>query len=79
VYVTTAVYVETVRASLRRTYLRDAAKVVARLIGVSPRTAQSWLDGYNAPHGAHLIRLMAHNDDLAQEIMRLVEVTRCGR
>ncbi|MDB5315655.1 MAG: hypothetical protein JWO24_1499 [Rhodospirillales bacterium] len=44
---------------------------------VTPRTAENWLAGLNAPRAAELIRLMAANDDVAAEVLGLVEECRC--
>jgi hypothetical protein len=53
--------------------LRNAAKLLARKAGVSPRTAQNWLQGLCAPRGDELIRLMQECSALRDEIIRLTE------
>lgn len=59
--------------------LRHAAKLIARKAGATPRTAEAWLAGRNAPYGEHLVNLMAECDGLAAEINNLIrERRRCG-
>ncbi len=68
-------YATTVHTVLVREYApkRFAAKLLARAAGVSPRTAENWIQGLCAPRGDELIRLMAECDALRVEILRLVE------
>ena len=65
---------------LRRAYgeSRHAAKRLSRDASVSPRCAENWLDGLNAPRAAELVRLMAQCDDLAAEIEQLVAESRAA-
>ena len=74
------VYAEAVHRVLRAEFqpLKHAAKILARMAGTTPRTAENWLGGLCAPQGAHLIRLMASCDPLKAEIDRLVEEAKCG-
>ncbi len=55
---------------------RHAAKRLAADADNSPRTAEGWLAARAVPHTAELINLMARNDALAEEIMRLVHEIR---
>lgn len=48
--------------------VRHAEKLLARLAGVSPRTAENWLRDACAPQGEQLLRLMAECDELAAAI-----------
>lgn len=72
-------FTEVISGALQRHYgpLRCGRKLVARIAGASHRTADNWFAGRNAPKGPELIRLMAANDELADEIMRMVEEIRC--
>lgn len=72
-------FTEVVSGALQRHYgpLRCGRKLVARIAGASHRTADNWFSGRNAPKGPELIRLMAANDEIAEEIMRLVQEIRC--
>ena len=76
--VTTSLYTESLQATLRKEYgpLRNAAKILARMAGVSPRTAQNWLNGANAPQGAALLNLMANNEVVGAEMARLMKLAR---
>jgi predicted transcriptional regulator len=76
-----AIYSETVTGILRRKYgnVRHATKMLARIVGSTPRTVQNWLDGTNAPRGAELIRLMQECDELRDEIFRIVEEGKCQK
>lgn len=58
-------------------HIRHAAKRLARRTQADPRAVQNWMDGINAPHAAHLIRLMAECDELAAEINALVKEASC--
>lgn len=53
--------------------LRNAAKLLARLAGVSPWTADNWLQGLCAPRGDELLRLMTECKALRNEIMAATE------
>lgn len=79
--VCTATYSETVLTFLQRSYapLRHAAKLLARDAKTSPRTAEKWLSGLNAPSGESLIELMASSQELADEVNRLVAERRASR
>lgn len=72
-------YAPTVCDVLRREYshLKSAAKIVAQKASVTPRTAENWLTGQNAPRGDELIRLMAECDELKAAIDKLVEMHKC--
>lgn len=59
--------------------LRNASKVLARMVGVSPRTAENWLTRENAPQGEQLLTLMAECDGLAERIMAEVERRKVGK
>lgn len=73
-----SIYAETMAAYFKRKYLplRYAAKILARDAGVSPRTADNWLQGLNAPSGKALVRLMAKCPELQDIINSLVIETR---
>lgn len=73
-------YAETVHRVLREEFapLKHATKILARMAGTTPRTAENWIAGLCAPQGAHLIRLMAHCDELKAEIDRLIQEEKCG-
>jgi len=68
-------YPDLVGGFLRRHFgvLRHAEKRLARLAGVSPRTAEHWLRGQCAPTGDTLLTLMAECDELAAEILAEVQ------
>ena len=72
-------YQDTVTAVLRERYggMRYAARKIADLVGVSQRTAESWLHGQSAPRGPELIRLMAHCEELADQITKMVAEQKC--
>jgi len=74
-------YSDVVRGVLDIKYrpLRNASKLLARQARVSHRTAENWLAGKNAPNGDALVKLMAHNDELAAEIFALVAEMRAAR
>lgn len=76
-----SVYAEAVTGILKRNYgqIRNAAKLLARSVGTTPRTVQNWLEGVNAPRGAELIRLMQECDELRDEIFRIVEEGKCQK
>lgn len=76
-----ATYGEAVFRIIRREYapLKNAAKLLARAAGTSPRTAENWLAGTHAPNGEKLINLMAECGPLADEVMKLVEERRRAR
>ncbi len=69
---------ETVTDVLRREFgpLRHAAKLVARAARATPRTAEAWLAGLQAPQGEHIVNLMAECDALAEAINNLVRERR---
>lgn len=70
-----ATYPEVFSGWVQRKYapLKHASKILARDARVSHRTADNWLRDKHPPKVSELIRLIATNDDLAAEIMRLVE------
>jgi len=73
-------YAATVHDVLTREYgeKRNAAKKLARAIGVSPRTVENWLSGICAPRGDEMISLMANCETLKNEILNLVEQRKAG-
>jgi hypothetical protein len=79
--VTATGYAPTVHGVLRDVFgpLKGAAKIIARKARVTPRTAENWLGGQNAPRGDELIRLMAECDELKAAIDKLVEEARTCR
>ncbi|MDD2862576.1 MAG: hypothetical protein PHI71_16130 [Acidiphilium sp.] len=56
-----------------------AAKELARIACVSPRTAENWIAGEHAASGAVLVRLMAECRELADQINELVETQRANK
>ena len=70
-----ATYSEITTGYLREQFsaLRHAAKIVARLAGVSPRTAENYLAGTHAPSGEALLNLLAHCDGLLARIDAEIE------
>lgn len=74
-------YAETVHRVLRAEFqpLKHATKILARLTGATPRAAENWLAGVCAPQGVHLIKLMAHCDELKAEIDRLIAEEKCAQ
>ena len=72
---------ETVRGVLRHEYgrFRNGIKLLALAAGVSPRTAESWLNGRAAPNLQNLIPLMSNCDALATAILQLVEERKNAR
>ncbi|EHH68402.1 hypothetical protein [Gluconobacter morbifer] len=56
---------------------RHAAKRIAQMGEVSPRTARNWMSGSCAPRGDELMRMMVECDELADEIFRKVREQRC--
>jgi Cys-tRNA synthase (O-phospho-L-seryl-tRNA:Cys-tRNA synthase) len=76
-----ATYGDAVFQAIRREYapLRNAAKLLARDAGTTPRTAENWLAGTHAPNGEKLVNLMAACPDVAEEVNRLVEERRRAR
>lgn len=74
-------YADVFASWVQRKYapLKYASKLLAREARTSDRTAEHWLAGRHPPKGEDLIRLMAGNSDLAEEIMRLVKETQCGQ
>lgn len=76
-----ATYSDVVVDVLRREYgpLKHAAKLLARHAKTTPRTAENWLAGTNAPNGEKLINLMAECNTLADEINRLIHDRRASR
>lgn len=74
-------YSNAVLEVIQRQYapLRHGHKLLARDAGTSPRTAENWLRGNNAPSGENLIALMAECEELAAEVNRLVAERRAAR
>ncbi|GAB0118758.1 hypothetical protein [Acidisoma sp. 7E03] len=70
---------EIITEALQKHYgpMRCGRKIVARIAGASHRTADNWFSGRNAPKGPELIRLMAANEELTDEIMRMVQELKC--
>ncbi len=58
--------------------LKNAAQLLARLAGTSPRTCENWFAGEAAPNGDTLITLMANDPDFAETIMKLIEERKCA-
>ncbi len=58
--------------------LKHAAKLLARDANATPRTAENWLAGTNAPSGENLINLMRRCAALRHEINRLVGEPECS-
>lgn len=52
-------------------HVRSAAKVLASEIDTNERTASNLLEGRNAPNGTTLIKLMAANDEVFREVLKL--------
>lgn len=78
---TSATYGEAVREVLLREFgpLRNASKLIARLAGTSPRTAENWMAGTCAPQGAALLNLMAQCKAVDVEMERLKSLARGDR
>lgn len=76
-----ATYGDVVLRVIRREYapLKHAAKLLAKHAGTTPRTAENWLSGINAPNGEKLVNLMAECDPLADELNGLVAQRRAER
>ena len=72
--VTAELLTERLTPILRRVFgaERHGVKRLARAASVSPRTAENWLAGVNAPRLAEAIRLMAECDAIATEINALI-------
>lgn len=68
-------YPELIGGFLRQRFglLRGAEKMLARMAGASPRTAENWLRLECAPTGEHLLNLMAECDELAGVILAEVQ------
>ncbi|MDP3417877.1 hypothetical protein [Falsiroseomonas sp.] len=79
VIITSELIAQRVGKVLRERYghIRHAAKRLARRTQADPRAVQNWMDGVNAPHAAHLVRLMAECDELAAEINAMVREASC--
>lgn len=59
---------------------RYAAQRIAEKACVTPRCVDNWVNGTTAPRSAELIRLMASCDEIAAEVLQLVEEARaCSR
>lgn len=79
--ITAELLTERLTPILRRAYgdAKHGVKRLARAASVSPRTAENWLSGANAPRLAEAIRLMAECDDIASEINALIAEQRNAR
>lgn len=77
----TTTYSDSICAVIREQFapLRNAAKSLARLSGVSPRTAENWLQGTHAPNGESLVNLMSECREIEAEVLRLVAERRAAR
>lgn len=60
--------------ALRARYgeFKHAPKRLAALVGTTPRTAENWLDGHNAPQVQHLVELMAADPAMEAVVLELV-------
>lgn len=68
--------------ALRRSHgdKRHAAERIAREIDADPRAVRNWMSGVNAPRATELVKLMASCDEIAAEVLQLVEEARaCSR
>ncbi len=71
-----------VRDVLRQEFgrFRNGVKLLAQAAGgVSPRSAENWLNGRATPQLESLVELMANCDALAAEISKIVEARKCSR
>lgn len=77
----TATYGDLILGFIRREYspFRNAAKLLGRAAGVSPRTAENYLRGTHAPSGEALINLLAECETLGAELNNLVAERRASR
>jgi len=76
-----ATYSDIVHTVIQRNYapLKNAAKLLARAAGATPRCATGWLAGDHAMSGEKLVNLMVECSELADEINRLVAERRAAR
>ncbi len=76
--VTTEIYQDRIHDVLQREFgaRRHAAKIVARLANVSPRTAENWMQRLCAPQGAALLNLMSNCEAVEAEMARLRQLAR---
>lgn len=58
--------------------VRNGVKLLARHANVSPRTAENWLDGYNAPASESLLNLMAACPELEAAITQSIATRRAA-
>lgn len=56
--------------------MRNAAKRIGRRLNTDPRAIENYIYGRHCPPAAKLIDLMAECEDLADEVMRLVQERR---
>lgn len=72
---------QVVRGILHHEYgrFRNGIKLLANSAGVSPRTAEAWLNGRAAPNLQNLVPLMANCDALSAAILKLVEERKNAR
>lgn len=63
-------------AALRDSFGRHAAKRMANVANNDPRTIEGWLQARKSPRSVELIRLMAANDELEQQVLALVREIR---
>lgn len=71
--ITTADYAERIAAVLRRRHgdSRSAAKRIVAKVGAGIGTVRKWLRGDNGPHGVHLIKLMADDDEVLRAVLEM--------
>ena len=50
---------------------RAATKSLMRITGAGERTVKNWLEGKNAPNGAHLVELVRHSDEVLEGFLLL--------
>jgi hypothetical protein len=76
--VTTETYQDAIHRVLQREFghRRHAAKLIANLAGVSPRTAENWMQKLCAPQGAALVNLMSKCEAVDHEISRIKSLAR---
>lgn len=72
-HVTTAEYASTLAEVLTREYgdSRSAAKRLSAQVGAGIGTIRKWFTGEHGAHGAHLIKLMADNDEVFRRVCEM--------
>ncbi len=71
---------DVVRGVLRHEFgrFRNGIKLLAQAAGgVSPRTAEAWINGRASPSLQNIVPLMANCDALADAINKMVEERKC--